>query len=145
MLAVRADSPLARMSSIPLERLSALPLIGLAVVLGLIWIDSPFGSHKTSAFAHAVGGTLAGWGLAEALRKRIRDPLTLALLALTGVIALTLVWELGEYVGDRLLDTALQPSKRDSAEDIAVGTAGGLVGIALASVARGRLRPSHEG
>lgn len=119
--------------------------IGLAVVLGLIWIDSPFGSHKTSAFAHAVGGTLAGWGLAEALRKRIRDPLTLALLALTGVIALTLVWELGEYVGDRLLDTALQPSKHDSAEDVAIGTAGGLVGITLASLARARLRPSREG
>lgn len=29
MLAVRADSPLARMSSVPLERLSGLPLIGL--------------------------------------------------------------------------------------------------------------------
>jgi len=31
MLAVRADSPLARLSSIPLERLSGLPLIGLPV------------------------------------------------------------------------------------------------------------------
>jgi hypothetical protein len=119
--------------------------IGLAVVLGLIWIDSPVGPHKTSAFAHAVGGTLAGWGLAEALHHRIRDPLSLALLALTAVIALTVVWELGEYVGDRLLDTSLQPSKRDSAEDIAVGTAAGLLGITLASVARARLRPSREG
>jgi hypothetical protein len=119
--------------------------IGLAVVLALIWIDSPVGPHKTSAFAHIVGGTLAGWGLVEALRHRIRDPLSLALLALTGVIVLTLVWELGEYVGDRLLDTSLQPSKRDSAEDIAIGTAGGLVGITFASVARARLRPFREG
>ena len=31
MLAVRADSPLARMSSIPMERLSGMPLIGLPV------------------------------------------------------------------------------------------------------------------
>jgi hypothetical protein len=45
------------------------------------------------------------------------------------VIALTLVWELGEYLGDRLFDTALQPSKRDSAEDILFGTFGGMVGI----------------
>jgi hypothetical protein len=119
--------------------------IGLAVVLGLIWIDSPVGPHKTSAFAHAVGGTLAGWGLVEALRHRVRDPLSLALIALTAVVALTLVWELGEYIGDRLLDTSLQPSKRDSAEDIAIGTVGGLVGITLASVARARLRPSREG
>jgi VanZ family protein len=43
------------------------------------------------------------------------------------------------------LDTALQPSKHDSAEDVAVGTAGGLVGITLASLARARLRPSREG
>jgi hypothetical protein len=119
--------------------------IGLAVVLGLIWIDSPVGPHKTSAFAHAAGGTLAGWGLVEALRHRVRDPLSLGLLALTAVVALTLVWELGEYIGDRLLDTSLQPSKRDSAEDIVVGTAGGLVGVTLASVARARLRPSREG
>ena len=84
--------------------------IGLAVVLWLIWIDSPVGAHKTSAFAHVVGGTLAGWGLVEALRRRIRDPLTVALVALTGVIALTLTWELGEYVGDRLLGTS--PTER---------------------------------
>jgi hypothetical protein len=107
--------------------------IGLTLVLWLVWIDSPVGPHKTSALAHAVGGTLAGWGLVEALRHRIRDPLSVALLALSAVIALTLVWELGEYGGDRLLDTALQPSTRDSMEDIVVGTAGGLVGITLAS------------
>ena len=34
MLAVRADSPLARMSSIPLERVSGMPLIGLPVPEG---------------------------------------------------------------------------------------------------------------
>ena len=109
--------------------------IGLAVVLWLIWIDSPVGPHKTSAFAHVVGGTLAGWGLVEALRRRIRDPLRVALLALSGVVVLTLVWELGEYVGDRLLGTSLQPSVGDSLEDVLFGTAGGLTGIALASVA----------
>jgi hypothetical protein len=50
------------------------------------------------------------------------------------VIVLTLVWELGEYAGDLLLDTALQPSKGDSAEDILFGTAGGVVGITLGGV-----------
>jgi hypothetical protein len=108
--------------------------IGLAVVLWLIWIDSPVGPHKTSALAHVVGGTLAGWGLVEALRRRIRDPLTVALLALTAVIALTLIWELGELVGDQLLGTSLQPSVGDSVEDVLIGSAGGLVGITLASL-----------
>jgi hypothetical protein len=117
--------------------------MGLAVVLWLIWIDSPVGPHKTSAFAHVIGGTLAGWGLVEALRRRIRDPFTVGLLALSGVVALTLVWELGEYVGDRLLGTSLQPNVGDSLEDILIGSAGGLVGIALASVAAALSRPSR--
>jgi hypothetical protein len=107
---------------------------GLTVVLWMIWIDSPVGPRKTSALAHAVGGTLAGWALVEALRHRIRDPLSVALLALSAVLVLTFVWELGEYAGDRLFDTALIPSKRDSAEDIIFGTAGGLVGITAAGV-----------
>ena len=58
----------------------------------------------------------------------------MALLALSAVIALTIVWELGEYAGDRLFDTSLRPNNRDSAEDILFGSAGGLVGIAFASV-----------
>jgi hypothetical protein len=107
---------------------------GILVVLALIWIDSPVGPRKTSAIAHAIGGALAGWAVAEALRQRIRDWLMVALLALSVVIALTLVWELGEYAGDRLLDTALIPSKRNSAEDILFGTIGGLVGITFAGV-----------
>ena len=109
--------------------------LGLTVVLWLVWIDSPAGPRKTSAIAHAIGGTLAGWALVEALRHRMRDWLSVALLALLIVLVLALVWELGEYAGDRLFDTALIPNKRDSAEDILFGTAGGLVGITVASVA----------
>ncbi len=56
------------------------------------------------------------------------------------MLVLALVWELGEYAGDRLFDTALIPNKRDSAEDILFGTAGGLVGITFASVAACRRR-----
>jgi len=108
--------------------------IGLMVVLWMIWIDSPVGPRKTSALAHAIGGTLAGWALVEALRHRISDWRSVALLALAMVIALTLVWEFGEYAGDRLFDTALIPRKRDSAEDILFGTAGGVVGITFAGV-----------
>jgi hypothetical protein len=107
---------------------------GILVVLSLIWIDSPIGPRKTSAVAHAIVGTLVGWGVAETLRHRIRDRLSVALLALSVVIVLTLVWELGEYAGDRLFGTALNPSKGNSAEDILFGTAGGLVGITFASV-----------
>jgi hypothetical protein len=108
--------------------------LGLTVVLWMVWIDSPAGARKTSALAHAIGGTLAGWALVEALRLRIRDWLSVSLLALLLVIVLTVVWEVGEYAGDRLFDTALIPSKADSAEDILFGTAGGLVGITFAGV-----------
>jgi hypothetical protein len=108
--------------------------LGLTVVLFLVWVDSPVGPHKTSALAHATGGTLAGWALAETLRRRISDPLLVALLALLAVIGLTIVWELGEFAGDQLFGTSLKPSTRDSAEDIFFGSAGGIVGIALASV-----------
>src|SRR5215213_8800647 len=75
---------------------------GLIVILWMVWIDPPASSHKTSALAHAIGGTLAGWAVVEMLRHGDRDWQSVALLALSVVIALTLVWELGEYVGDRL-------------------------------------------
>jgi hypothetical protein len=107
--------------------------LGILVVLWLIWIDSPVGPRKTSATAHAIVGTLVGWGVVETLRHRIRDRLSVALLALSVVMVLTLVWELGEYAGDRLLGTGLWPSMRNSIEDILFGTAGGLVGITFAS------------
>jgi hypothetical protein len=107
---------------------------GLVVVLWMVWIDPPAGPRKTSALAHATGGALAGWALVEALRHRIRDWLAVALVALSGVIVLTLVWELGEFAGDRLLDTSLIPNMADSAEDILLGTAGGLVGVTFAGV-----------
>jgi hypothetical protein len=51
---------------------------------------------------------------------------------------------LGEDVGDRLFDTALIPRKRDAAEDIFFGTAGGLIGITIAGVVA-FLRPPHQG
>jgi hypothetical protein len=108
---------------------------GFMVVLLVVWIDPSATSWKTSAFAHAVGGSLVGWALVEALRRRVRDWRSTALAALTIVIVLTLAWELGEYVGDRLLDTTLEPSWRDSAIDILFGTAGGVVGIASATFA----------
>jgi hypothetical protein len=107
---------------------------GLLVVLWMLWIDPPASGRKTSALAHAIGGTLAGWALVETLRRRISDWLAVALLALLVVIFVTVIWELGEYAGDRLLDTALIPRKRDSAEDILFGTAGGVVGITFAAV-----------
>jgi hypothetical protein len=115
---------------------------GLMVVLWMIWIDPPASPRKTSALAHAIGGTLAGWALVEALRHRVTNWLLVAVLALSAVIVLTVVWELGEYAGDRLLDTTLKPSTRGSTEDIFFGTAGGLVGITFASVVA-FLRPPH--
>jgi len=115
---------------------------GILAVLCMLWINSPFGARKTSALAHAIGGTLAGWAAVEALRHRIGDWRAVALLALSGVIVLTLAWELGEYAGDLVFGTSLNPSARNSAEDIVFGTAGGFAGVILGSfVAFGRRSP----
>jgi hypothetical protein len=108
--------------------------VGLLVVLWMVQIDPPAGPRKTGALAHAIGGTLAGWALVVTLHRRISDSLAVALLALLVVIFLTVIWEFGEYAGDRLFDTGLIPRKRDSAEDILFGTAGGVVGITFAAV-----------
>src|SRR5829696_6199652 len=67
-------------------------------------------------------------GLVEALRQRIRNRLSAALLAPSMVIVLTFIWQLGEHAGERSLDTTLTPSKRGAAENIFFGTAGRLVG-----------------
>ena len=112
---------------------------GFVVLLYLVWINPPFdsASHRTSALAHGVGGLLIGWAAAEYLRGRIEWPLW-AIGAVTVVFGLTVVWELGEYLGDRALDTALIPSRRDSALDISFGTIGGAFGVLFASLVPSR-------
>jgi uncharacterized membrane protein YfcA len=115
--------------------------LGLFVALWMIWVDPPASSRKTSALAHTSGGIVAGWALVEALDRRISDWLAVAFLALLGVFSLTVLWELGEYVGDRLLDTTLVPRTRDSAEDVLFGIFGGMLGITF-SAAVGMLRRS---
>ena len=111
---------------------------GFVLLLYLVWIDPPFeNDHRTSALAHGVGGLLVGWAIAEYLRGRIEWPLW-AIGAVAVVFGLTVLWELGEYLGDRVLDTALIPNKRDSAVDIAFGTLGGAFGVMLASLVPAR-------
>jgi hypothetical protein len=100
----------------------------------MVWVDPPAGARKTSALAHAIGGIVVGWACVETLRRSVPNLLAVAILALSAVIVLTVLWEVGEYVGDRLLDTALLPRKRESAEDIFFGTLGGSLGIAFAIV-----------
>jgi hypothetical protein len=107
--------------------------IGLVALLWIVWVDPPASTRATSALAHGVGGALVGWALAEYLRGRLAWPLW-ALAALAGVYALTALWELGEYVGDRVLTTALIPSQLDSALDIFFGTLGGAGAVALAAL-----------
>ncbi len=104
---------------------------GLVVILWMVWIDPPASSRKTSTLAHGAGGLLIGWALAEYLRVRIAWPLW-GLAAAAAVFTLTVLWELGEYLGDRVLTTALIPNKLDSVYDIAFGTAGGLLAVAVA-------------
>ena len=113
-------------------------IAGFIVLLYLVWINPPFeNDHRMSALAHGVGGVLVGWAAAEYLRGRIDWPLW-AIGAVATVFGLTIVWEIGEYLGDRVLDTSLIPSKRDSAVDILFGSAGGAVGVMLAALVPAR-------
>lgn len=106
--------------------------LGLLVILWAVWIDPPTTARRTSSLAHAGGGALAGWALATTLHRR-RWP-AWGLAALSGVLALTVAWEVGEWVGDKLLTTALIPSRIDSAFDILFGSLGGVCGVALAGL-----------
>jgi len=105
--------------------------LGLVALLWLVWSQPPANAHQTSALAHGAGGVLAGWALAEFLRTRSGVSQWMVM-ALAGVIALTVLWELGEYFGDRVLTTGLIPNKRDSALDILLGSFGGALGVGFA-------------
>ena len=104
----------------------------LGVVLWFVWIDPVAGPRRTSAIAHGTGGALVGWALGQTLRRRgVRFWAEVALLA---VVALTVGWEIAEWAGDRVLDTALVPNRADSALDIFFGCFGGLAGIGIAGL-----------
>ena len=105
--------------------------LGLVVILWMVWIDPPAGSRGTSALAHGLGDGLVGWALAEYMRTRVAWPWW-GLVAIAGVFALTILWEAGEYIGDRALDTGLNPTESDSAIDILFGTRGGTGAVTLA-------------
>ena len=108
---------------------------GLVILLWVLWVHPPpLTSHQNSALAHGTGGVLVGWAVAEFLRGRVAWPLW-AIGAVGVVFGLTILWELGELLGDRVLDTALIPSRRDSAIDIAFGTVGGTIGTMVAALA----------
>jgi hypothetical protein len=111
---------------------------GLVVLLWILWVHPPsMSSQKTSAMAHGIGGILIGWAVAEYLRGRVEWPLW-AIGAVGVVFGITVLWEIGEFLGDRVLDTALVPSKRDSALDITFGTVGGAFGVLVASLVPAR-------
>jgi hypothetical protein len=107
---------------------------GLVILLWVLWIHPPpLTSVQTSALAHGTGGLLVGWAIADYLRARLAWPLW-AIGAVAVVFGLTVLWEVGELFGDRALDTALVPSKRDSAIDISFGTLGGAAGVLVATL-----------
>jgi hypothetical protein len=115
--------------------------VGLVVLLWVLWIDPPpLGNHTISALAHGTGGLLVGWAVAEFLRSRAAWPLW-AIGAVGVVFGLTILWELGEFVGDRAFQTALLPSRRDSALDITFGTIGGAIGTFIAVLVPSPRRP----
>lgn len=119
-----------------LARISGLALllvaIGLVGILWVAWVDPLSTSRRTSAFAHTSGGLLVGGAIASTLRSRgVRG---WAVWALVAVAALTVGWEVCEYLGDRALDTALVPNRGDSAEDVLFGCFGGAVGILVVAL-----------
>jgi len=105
--------------------------IGLVAILWMVWIDPPSTSRRTSALAHGLGGVLVGWALADYLRARISWP-GWGLVALTAVLAVTVLWELGELFVDSAFDTSLRPNAADSVEDILLGALGGSGAVAAA-------------
>ena len=120
----------ARLAGVPGTTL--LPVaVGLALILYVGWVYPPGGPRRTSFFAHVGGAALLGWALGTTLRARMSWP-SWGWAALATVAALAVAWELGEYVADAALDTALIPSSRDSAQDIAFGLFGAALGVAAA-------------
>ena len=105
--------------------------VGLVVILWIVWVDPPASARKTSAIAHGAGGALIGWAVSEYLRDRAAWPLWGAA-ALATVFGLTVLWEIGESLGDRALDTALNPRPRASVEDIFFGSLGGAGAVFIA-------------
>ena len=114
---------------------------GMVILLWFLWVGQPqLGPQRTSALAHGTGGLLVGWAVSEYLRGRTSWPLW-AIGAVAVVFGVSVMWELGEWFGDRAFDTALVPSKRDSAFDIAFGTLGGCAGAMLATLVPSRRAP----
>jgi hypothetical protein len=115
-----------------------LPLaVGLGLILWMVWVDPPTTARRTSALAHAAGGALVGWALAEYLSTRIPWP-RWGITAVVAVLALTVLWELGELAGDVVLTTSLRPDSLDSLLDIGFGTLGGVVTVGLARLLKPR-------
>jgi hypothetical protein len=110
--------------------------LGLGAVLWIVWIDPVAGPRRTSAIAHGAGGALAGWALGQTLR--CRGWRLWAEAAMLAVVALTIGWEVAEWAGDRVLDTALVPNRADSALDILFGCLGGLAGVGVAGLISSR-------
>jgi hypothetical protein len=122
------------------SNLALVPLaLGVVVLLWIVWFDPPAGPHRTSALVHGAGGALVGWAIAESLRGRLSWP-AWGVVTLASVAGLAVLWELGELLGDRILETALIPSARDSALDISFGILGGAVAIGLARLLPQRRR-----
>jgi hypothetical protein len=115
---------------------------GLALILWMVWIAPPAEDRTVGAIAHFGGGAVVGWALADYLRTRLSGG-AWAAAAIAGVIALTILWEVGEYFGDLVLTTALDPNRVDSAVDIFYGTLGGFVALALAAILPARGRHEH--
>jgi hypothetical protein len=118
--------------------------LGLVAILWMVWIDPPASSHKTSAIAHTAGGALVGWAVSEYLRVRIAWPVWAAA-ALAAAFGVTLLWEIGELAGDRVLDTALVPNPLDSVADVFFGTAGATAAIFTAWLLAPRPRERRSG
>ena len=108
------------------SNLALVPLAGgLVILLWMLWVDPPLDSHHRparsptpSAACSSAGRWRSSCGAGPSGRcgRSARS---------ASCFALTIAWELGEWVARSRPDTDLIPNKRDSAIDIAFGTLGG--------------------
>jgi hypothetical protein len=124
-----------RMVGVP-ERHLALIAFGLTVFAWPIALfESPI-PRATSTLAHIAVAALLAWALADPVRHRWPEAMARPwsprwFLIPVLVLAIGVVWELGEWVGDALFETDLSIRPLDAVADLAADFAGAVAGLAL--------------
>lgn len=132
-----------RVIGIPDRRLVA---IAVALIL-LAWPTAMFTSpapRATSTFSHLVIAGLLAWFLAAPIRARrpsaVARPWSRGWFAIPAfVLAIGVVWELGEWLADAVVSSDLALSPLDTLADLAADFVGASVGLAFHDRAASRI------